>query len=566
MLYRIIGFIICFSCQMTAWAGENQLLNIKHRLLPDNRVRMDFQFAQIIENPPVVSLTEKPASMTIDFLSMQSTMSEKDKMQPVHLGAIRGYQISRIDKYVRIRIDLKKPITWSSNMDGHQYTLIISNKSGKDFQSNNVQKTIPPLRHNKRQFQGKPVTLDFQKIQVNAVLQLLAEVAGTNIIVGSQAGSEEITLHLNEIPWDQALDIILTTQNLGMHERDNVIFVDSVQNLATKAIEDLKTRQEVSKQAPLKADLIQINYARAQEIGVMLKDKNTSLLSDRGTVSVDIRTNSLWIQDTRAQIKSIRALIKKLDVPVRQVAIESRIVTVDKDFTQDLGIRWGLSRAGGLESTTPLQDNLVGTVPFVDKLNLDLAALPVGIAPASMGLALAKLGEGILLDLELSALESESRGEVIASPRLITSNQQPATIESGTEIPYQEATSSGATAVSFKKAVLSLSVTPQITPDNKIMMTLKINQDRPGIVTNGIPAISTKQIQTNVLVNNGQTIVLGGIYQQDKKNMLTRIPFLGDLPIVGPLFRSKKVLIRDEELLIFITPKILTNSMSVTTA
>jgi type IV pilus assembly protein PilQ len=297
------------------------------------------------------------------------------------------------------------------------------------------------------------------------------------------------------------------------------------------------------------------------------------LLSEQGKLGVDVRTNTLWIQDSKTKIEEIRKLIKQLDVPVKQVLIEARIVEVSKDFARDLGIRWGVAKPNHLNSTLHgLNQMEQGTVPahaipYNQRLNLDLVAAPVvGMTPASVGIALAKLGDNILLDLELSALESEGRAELISSPRLIATNQQPAIIDSGQEIPYQESTSSGATAVSFKKAVLSLRVTPQITPDSKILMDLKINQDTASTqLFNGVPAILTKEIQTNVLVSNGQTIVLGGIYHQDKSKTINRVPFLGQLPVVGNLFKNTRVSLKNDELLIFITPKIIANSQSITT-
>ncbi|KTD50638.1 type IV pilus (Tfp) assembly protein PilQ [Legionella quinlivanii] len=420
-------------------------------------------------------------------------------------------------------------------------------------------------------FTGKRISLNFQNIQIRAVLQLLAEFTGINIVVSDQVQGS-ITLRLNDIPWDQALDIILKTNALDKRKTGNVLLIDKASNLLEQEKNALKAQQAVTNLAPLRSELIQINYAKAADIAVLLKDKNNSLLSKRGTLSVDARTNTIWIQDTGVQIEEIRELVKQLDIPVKQVLIEARIVNVTKDFARDLGIRFGISRpthlSGTLSGANQLAQNVApaDVVPLSDRLNVDLAATPVSASPASVGLALAKLGDGILLDLELSALESEGRGEVISSPRLITTNQQSAVIESGEEIPYQEATSSGATAVAFKKAVLSLKVTPQITPDNKIMMDLQINQDTPSPQTfNGVPAILTKEIQTNVLVNNGQTIVLGGIYKQDKNNSINRVPFLGNLPVVGVLFRNQSTEIKNEELLIFITPRIITNTLSITT-
>ncbi len=431
---------------------------------------------------------------------------------------------------------------------------------------------IQQQKSKKQVFTGKRISLNFQNIEIRAVLQLLADFTGINIIVSNNV-TGNITLRLNDIPWDQALDIILTTQNLDKRRTGNVMLIDTKESLDKIEESQLKSQQIIQKLEPIQSELIQVNYAKAADIAVLIKDKQNSLLSDKGKISVDARTNMLWIQDTGTKIEEVRNLIKQLDISVKQVLIEARIVDVTKDFSEDLGIRWGVSKPPHLSGTLdganqfqiPPGNTNPATVPVAQRLNLDLAAAPAVGTPASVGIALAKLGDNILLDLELSALESEGRAELISSPRLITTNQQPAVIESGQEIPYQEATSSGATAVAFKKAVLSLKVTPQITPDNKILMELQINQDTPSAqLFNGVPAIQTKEIQTNVLVNNGQTVVLGGIYTQDKNKSIQRIPFLGSLPVVGVLFGNKQVTVNNEELLIFITPKIITNSLSIT--
>lgn len=424
----------------------------------------------------------------------------------------------------------------------------------------------------KQVFTGKRISLNFQNISIRAVLQLLADFTGINMVVSDKVQGD-ITLRLNDIPWDQALDIILTTQGLDKRRKGNVMLIDTKASMDKMEEEQLKSQQTIEKLEPIRSDLIQINYAKAADIAVLIKDKQNSLLSDRGKISVDARTNTIWIQDTGTKIEEVRELIKQLDIPVKQVLIEARIVEVTKDFSQDIGIRWGVSRPTHLSGTLEGANELArGTapanvVPLERRLNLDLAAAPLtGATPASVGIALAKLNDNILLDLELSALESEGRAELISSPRLITTNQQAAVIESGEEIPYQEATSSGATAVAFKKAVLSLKVTPQITPDGKILMDLQINQDTPSPQTFlGVPAIITKEIQTNVLVNNGQTIVLGGIYKQDKNKVINRIPFFGELPVVGILFSNRQITLKNEELLIFITPRIITNALSITT-
>lgn len=434
-----------------------------------------------------------------------------------------------------------------------------------------TEEEIKAAKLKKKVFTGKRISLNFQNIPVRSVLQLLADFTGINMVV-SDTVSGNITIRLNEVPWDQALDIILTTRSLDKRRNGNVMLIAPASEIMAREKKELESKEEVKKLAPLRSDLIQINYAKAIEIANLIKDKSNTLLSSRGTVSVDARTNTIWIQDTSSKIEEMRELITKLDIPVKQVLIESRIVTVNKDFSQDIGIRFGVSRpthlSGTLAGANQLEQGVApaNVAPLSNRLNLDLAAAPVSGTPASIGIALAKLGDDILLDLELSAIETESRGQVIASPRLITTNQQAAVIESGQEIPYQQATSSGATAVAFKKAVLSLKVTPQITPDGKIMMELQINQDIPSTQTfNGVPAINTKEIQTNVLVNNGQTIVLGGIYEQDKSQAVNRVPFLGELPLVGHLFRNRTVSVENEELLIFITPKIITNTLTITT-
>ncbi|WP_412755815.1 type IV pilus secretin PilQ [Legionella bozemanae] len=425
----------------------------------------------------------------------------------------------------------------------------------------------------KKVFSGRRISLNFQNISIRAVLQLLADFTGINIVVSDKVQGN-ITLRLNNIPWDQALDIILTTQGLVKRQTGNVMLIDYKASFDKMEAEELKTQRAIQKLEPVRSELIQINYAKATDLAILIKDKQNSLLSEKGRVSVDTRTNTIWIQDSGTRINEVRELIKQLDVPVKQVLIEARIVEVTKDFAQDLGIRWGVSKPTHLSGTLAGANQLTqgvapaNVVPFTDRLNLDLVAAPVmGATPASIGIALAQLGDNILLDLELSALESEGLAELISSPRLITANQQSAVIDSGQEIPYQEATSSGATAVAFKKAVLSLKVTPQITPDSKILMELKINQDTalPNLTFNGVPAIATKEIQTNVLVSNGQTIVLGGIYQQDKSKTITRVPFLGQLPVVGNLFKNTQIALKNDELLIFITPKIITNSLSITT-
>lgn len=425
------------------------------------------------------------------------------------------------------------------------------------------------------QYTGERVSLNFQDIRIRTVLQLLAEFTGLNVVV-SDAVDGNITLNLDNVPWDQALDIILKTRGLATWESGSVMVVAPAQEIAAQERAQLESQQQTEALEPIHSELLQVNYAKAADMALLLKDEGNSLLSSRGSVSVDARTNMLWIQDTPSQLMDIRELIQKLDVPVKQVLIEARIVIVSRDFARDLGIRWGFTRpepwtlSGTLEGADAINDaspaDPHNVDSFTERLNLDLAASPLsGLQPASVGIALANLGSDILLDLELSALESEQEAEVISSPRIVTADQQSALIEQGQEIPYQEATSSGATSVSFKKAVLSLQVTPHITPDDRILLDLQINQDQASttLVVQNTPAIDTQALQTSVLVNNGETIVLGGIYQQTQRRKIERIPFLGTLPLIGALFRNTQIQNDRDELLVFITPSIIQDLFAV---
>ncbi|HAT6977250.1 TPA: type IV pilus secretin PilQ [Legionella pneumophila] len=686
---KIIAILILISASLSmAYSKDNSLISVKVLPLPENRVRIDFQFSKPLKQLPASFITQKPPRLVLDFISTDMQIPADQKTKTIQLGSLHSYNIVAVRDRIRAILELDRSVSYSGSTAGSVYSLVLNGKSndlfenskevfitnqvvnakheikridfrgiekqggrvlidvsdtgipidvtqvGKEIVVNFLNTRIPlnlmkrydvsdfhspvqiitmqqegkkvrmtilskgdyghfvyqvnkqfmvdvfPLtaeeirqaKLKKQVFTGKRISLNFQNISIRAVLQLLADFTGINMVVSDKVQGD-ITLRLNDIPWDQALDIILTTQGLDKRRKGNVMLIDTKASMDKMEEEQLKSQQTIEKLEPIRSDLIQINYAKAADIAVLIKDKQNSLLSDRGKISVDARTNTIWIQDTGTKIEEVRELIKQLDIPVKQVLIEARIVEVTKDFSQDIGIRWGVSRPTHLSGTLEGANELArGTapanvVPLERRLNLDLAAAPLtGATPASVGIALAKLNDNILLDLELSALESEGRAELISSPRLITTNQQAAVIESGEEIPYQEATSSGATAVAFKKAVLSLKVTPQITPDGKILMDLQINQDTPSPQTFlGVPAIITKEIQTNVLVNNGQTIVLGGIYKQDKNKVINRIPFFGELPVVGILFSNRQITLKNEELLIFITPRIITNALSITT-
>jgi len=437
-----------------------------------------------------------------------------------------------------------------------------------------------------REYTGERLTLNFQDIDARAVLQLLADVSGRNIVVADTVQGN-VTLRLQSVPWDQALDIVLATKGLDMRENGNVIIVAPADEIAARELADLESRREIRELEPLVAEYLQVNYAKVTDLANLIRgDGGNALLSERGSVSTDERTNTLLVQDTADNIGDIRVLVATLDIPVRQVLIESRIVIVRDDFSRDLGIRWGATvvndKSNGLVALTGTAEgtNTI-TQSAIDNINntgtpfpVDVPALDdrfnvnLPIASPAGSLALAILDDDYLIDLELTALQAEGRGEVISSPRVITANQKEANIKQGVEIPYQEASSSGATTTQFKEAVLSLTVTPQITPDNRIIMDLFVTKDSVGdVVSNerggSVPSIDTRSIETQVLVNNGQTVVLGGIYETEQAENISKVPFLGDIPFLGYFFRSTRIISQKSELLIFVTPKILKEGSSI---
>lgn len=423
---------------------------------------------------------------------------------------------------------------------------------------------------------GEKLSLNFQNIEVRAVLQLIADFTGLNLVT-SDTVQGNVTLRLKNVPWDQALDIVLKTKGLAKRKMGNVLLVAPSEEIAAREKLELEAAKQIEELAPLRSEYIQINYAKAVDLADLMKNADNNLLTPgRGNVTVDERTNTLLIQDTADRLSDIRRLVATLDIPVRQVLIESRIVVANDDFSKDLGVRFGGINYNRDEEKDPIvTGNLNGIVDLInndpvnliDSLNVNLPATPSAAIPATIGLALAKLPFGTLLELELSAMQQEGRGELISNPRVITANQKKAYIEQGTEIPYLEASSSGAATISFKKAVLRLEVTPHITPDDRVIMDLLINQDTLGILvqlfSSVIPSIDTQEVNTQVLVDNGETVVLGGIYQQESVNNLNRVPLLGDLPYLGFLFRQKSDSDEKQELLIFVTPKIIKDALTL---
>ena len=427
-------------------------------------------------------------------------------------------------------------------------------------------------------YTGQRLSLNFQDIEVRSVLQLIADFTNTNIVV-SDTVSGNITLRLQNVPWDQALDIVLKTKGLAMRKNEDVILVAPSEELAAREKLELESQKQIEELAPLFSEFIQVNYAKAADLATLLKGEGggegASLLSERGSVSIDQRTNTLLVKDTAERLEDIRRLITSLDIPVRQVMIESRIVIANDDFARDLGVKLGLTKndvyqnetrgiiGGGLPGDLAPPGGVVGIENPAGSGNEALMVdLPVGDAAGALNLLVGRVGRD-LLRLELSAMQAEGRGEVLSNPRVITSNQHEATIQQGVEIPYQEASSSGATSVSFKEAVLELNVTPQITPDDRIIMDLRVSKDSVGQVFAGVPSINTRNVETQVLVDNGDTVVLGGIYEQTRLDEVDKVPFFGDLPGVGVLFRQTRKQDDKTELLIFVTPKIIKQSLRI---
>ncbi|AEH32142.1 type IV pilus secretin PilQ family protein [Vibrio anguillarum] len=414
--------------------------------------------------------------------------------------------------------------------------------------------------------EGKLISINFQDIPVRNVLQLIADYNAFNLVV-SDSVTGNLTLRLDGVPWQQVLDIILQVKGLDKRVDGNVILVAPKEELDLREKQQLEKARLAEELGDLRSEIIKINFAKASDIAQMIGGEGAvSMLSERGSISIDERTNSLLIRELAENIVVIRQIVESLDIPVKQVQIEARIVTVNEGNLDELGVRWGFTStngnntAGGSIESNLFQVGKLGesTLPVDDFLNVNLAATSANAS--SIAFQVAKLGSDMLLDLELSALQRESKAEIISSPRLITTNKKPAYIEQGTEIPYLESSSSGATTVAFKKAVLSLKVTPQITPDNRLVLDLSVTQDRPGDIvktgTGEAVAINTQRIGTQVLVNNGETVVLGGIFQHSVNNTVDKVPLLGDLPLLGALFRRSYEQVGKSELLIFVTPKV----------
>src|SRR3569833_2945693 len=491
---------------------------------------------------------------------------------------VSGFDVTRVGNGARIAINATGDYEQLAYQSDDQYVVEVQPK-----------RKTQVAQDEKPTYTGERLTLNFQEIETRAVLQLLADASGQNIVV-SDSVQGNVTLRLQNVPWDQALDIVLRTKGLDKRKQDNVIIVAPQEELAAREKADLAARKDLQELAPLRSEYLQVNYAKAKDMEGLIKSQGGSLLSSRGSVAEDDRTNTLLLQDTADRLADIRRLVATLDIPVRQVLIEARIVVVNDDFTRALGARVGYTTAqsngNGIWTTS---GSAAATDTAISSALANRAAngtsFPVQVPTGATGapqrynvnlpvpspagsFALGILGSYYIVDLELSAAQAETRAEVISSPRVITANQKEATIEQGTEIPYQQSASSGATTISFKKAVLSLKVTPQITPDNRIILDLDVKKDSVGkdVVASGgvnVPSIDTREIVTQVLVNDGQTVVLGDNLETEQQDDQTKVPLLGDIPVLGALFKEQSKVNNKDELLIFVTPKIVREGVNV---
>jgi len=551
-----VSMMLVFSVFGYAESSPNKLENI------DFRVNKDKDAVIIIElatSSAVVDVQRAQEGLSIELIN---TEVDDDKLYLLDVKdfatLVEGIEVYKETPSTRLLATINSDYQYEYDLKGRFIEVVISKPTIEEVAT---EKSV-------LEKEGKLISINFQDIPVRNVLQLIADYNEFNLVV-SDSVTGNLTLRLDGVPWQQVLDIILQVKGLDKRVYGNVILV------APKAELDLREQQALEKSrlekelGELKSEIIKINFAKATDIADMIGGEGAvSMLSDRGSITIDERTNSLLIRELEENIAVIRGIIESLDIPVKQVQIEARIVTVTERNLDELGVRWGVSSTNGSftvggsiegnhpSAITPYDDG--GSSVIDDYLNVNLAATSPNAS--SIAFQVAKLGSDTLLDLELSALQQESKAEIISSPRLITTNKKPAYIEQGTEIPYLESSSSGATSVAFKKAVLSLKVTPQITPDNRLVLDLSVTQDRPGQVvktgTGEAVAIDTQRIGTQVLVNNGETVVLGGIFQHSVSSTVDKVPLLGDLPLLGALFRRSYENVGKSELLIFVTPKV----------
>lgn len=546
---------------------------------------VDFRRGENGEGRVIVSFNRSGTNMSVDEGSNRIRVDLFNATLPDDLNRrldvidfatpVQFIDASPISNGVRLTLSVNGPFEQLAYESGNNIIIEVQ-KLIKDIQAEEKEQI---KFFEEKTYQGTRVTFNFQDIPVRSVLQLIADVSDLNIVVADSVGGN-LTLRLTNVPWDQALDIVMDARNLDKRMNGNVMWIGPTAEIAAREQQLLKAYQDRQILEPLQTVLLPMSYSKAIDMKTLIDESSSSvdseygLLSQRGSVAVDERTNTLLITDTTEKILEIRQLLTELDFAVRQVQIESRIVIASSEFAHELGVRFGVSyvHAGSNIGVIGANGNAVDILnPAIDPRDdglLDIPAFPnryqVNLPAANTNastLGLSFLSGNWILDLELSALESEGEGEVISTPRIITANQAEAFIQQGVEIPFENSTSSGATAVSFKEAVLELKATPLITPDNRIQLDLEIKQDTVGEIFQtarggSVPSIDTRELNTTVLVENGDTVVLGGIFQDEKSSKEEKVPWLGDIPGVGALFRRRANETRKRELLIFVTPTI----------
>ncbi len=522
-----------------------------------------------------VDIRTQGQQIVVDFLNTALPEALRRRLDVSDFGTPVAL-VSTVQQGSNVRMTIEPRGLWEQNAYQSDTRFVIEVKPVREDPTRLFQGT-------RQGFQGERLSLNFQNVDVRSLLQVIADFTNLNVITSDSVGGS-ITLRLKDVPWDQALDIILQSKGLDMRKNGNVLVVAPREELATKEKLELEARNQLADLEPLRTEFFQLNYARVDAVAKILTDDKQRILSRRGSSLSDPRTNLLIVYDTAAKIEEVRRLLARIDVPQQQVLIEARIVEAADTFSRNLGVRFGVARltntaafGGGTgvlttgTGTGTANPNTGLGAPTgslggagLSQVNfVNLPASPIGgFNTGSFALTLVNASMSTALNLEVTALEAEGRGKIVSSPRVVTADKVKATIEQGTEIPYQQATASGATSVSFRKATLKLEVTPQITPEGAIFLDVRVNKDSRGQDTAAGPAIDTKNVQTQVLVDNGGTVVLGGIYEQLERTTVTRVPLLGDLPVVGSLFRNTQRVSDRSELLIFITPRVVSERVA----
>ena len=524
------------------------------------------------DNTTGIDLHRQGRNIVVDFVETELPPALERRYDVTDFGTlVDGFDVEAFGSTARLSIAARGKWEQSAYQADNRFIIEIKAVTEEDLNA---------AKASLSKYKGEKLSLNFQSIEVRSVLQVLADFTGLNIIT-SDTVKGNLTLRLKDVPWDQALDIILQAKGLDKRESGNVIWIAPRAELATKEKLELEALQQIADLEPMVTESFQLNYQRADDIQRMISAGTQKLLSKRGSAVVDTRTNTIFIQDILEKLDDIRTLIAQIDVPVRQVLIEARIVEAADTFSRNLGVRFGYhdmtgqgsqigvgsSRAlgGGSVIDTGFHTGQTTAATFIpDSMFVNMPAPGLGgVNPGQFSLILMNDAMTKFLNLEITALQADGKGKIISSPRVITADNVEASIEQGTEIPYQQATSSGATSVSFRKATLSLKVTPQITPDDNVMMKLNINKDSVGQVTSAGPSIDTKQVSTEVLVENGGTVGIGGIYEQEEQDTTTKVPILGDIPVIGYLFKQNLKKNDKRELLIFVTPRLVSEKTAI---